>query len=334
MGRMWDEGVLYHAVSSYQLLEAMLHRRLFHPGNRAALLLPDFIGEKYPQWRKLSAKGFFDRVELFPYLSIPHREAWQVAEDALAAYGALGLPPLEAFSRIYIAGAHFYFSLCPLWRGVPFSMFEDAAGALSDPERQREILARKFPRHAALAWELGLFSGENPGIEEVFCCKRAQAPGASLPRRTRDFSVEKALGGVSPLWRRRALGFFLKRRLSTQADTILLTQQFSGLGLLTEEAQRALYRGLGEGLLRREPLLVKRHPDDRLPYGDIFPGAQVVREAFPAELLPYAFRGRRPRRAVAFGSSALANLGDHFDTVTLPLPGGKGGVLWKNPCIL
>ena len=41
MNRALGEGVLYHAVSSYQLLEAMLHRRLFHREERATLLLPD-----------------------------------------------------------------------------------------------------------------------------------------------------------------------------------------------------------------------------------------------------------------------------------------------------
>ena len=46
MRRTWDEPVLYHAVSSYQLLEVMLHRLLVYPGRRAALVLPDFIQEK------------------------------------------------------------------------------------------------------------------------------------------------------------------------------------------------------------------------------------------------------------------------------------------------
>ena len=41
MNRALGKGVLYHAVSSYQLLEAMLHRRLFHREERAALLLRD-----------------------------------------------------------------------------------------------------------------------------------------------------------------------------------------------------------------------------------------------------------------------------------------------------
>ena len=41
--------VLYHAVSSYQLLEVMLHRMVYHPMEKAVLLLPDFIVGKYPQ---------------------------------------------------------------------------------------------------------------------------------------------------------------------------------------------------------------------------------------------------------------------------------------------
>ena len=55
--------VLYHAVSSYQLLEVLLHRRLFHPEEEATLLLPDFIVEKYPQWPRLQHRGFFDEVK-------------------------------------------------------------------------------------------------------------------------------------------------------------------------------------------------------------------------------------------------------------------------------
>ena len=38
--------VLYHAVSSYQLLEVTLHRLVRHPREEAALILPDFIREK------------------------------------------------------------------------------------------------------------------------------------------------------------------------------------------------------------------------------------------------------------------------------------------------
>ena len=42
--------VLYHAVSSYQLLEVILHRMAFHGNDKAVLILPDFITGKYPQY--------------------------------------------------------------------------------------------------------------------------------------------------------------------------------------------------------------------------------------------------------------------------------------------
>ena len=220
-----------------------------------------------------------------------------------------------------MAGAQFYFSLCLVAKGLAFSFFEDAAGALSHPQREAGILAERFPRHAALAQKHGLFSGENPLIREVFCCGEAQSAPVSLPCPVWDFSVERALGALPARQRKRLLRFFLPRPLKTQADTILLTQQFSNLGLLGEEQQLALYRALGEGPLAGEHLLIKKHPDDPLDYRQAFPGAEVVAEKFPAELLPWAFRGKRPRRVCAFGSSALANLGESFETLRLPLPG-------------
>ena len=169
MNRALGEGVLYHAVSSYQLLEAMLHRRLFHREERATLLLPDFIVGKYPQWQRLEGP-FFDRVALFPYLLIPHGEEGRVLADTAAAWQSLGLPPAESFFKRYVMGAHFYFSLYLEAKGLPFSFFEDAAGTLSRPDQAAAILGRKFPQHAELARRHGLFSGENPLIREVFCC--------------------------------------------------------------------------------------------------------------------------------------------------------------------
>ena len=141
MNRALGEGVLYHAVSSYQLLEAMLHRRLFHREERATLLLPDFIVGKYPQWQRLEGP-FFDRVALFPYLLIPHGEEGRVLADTAAAWQSLGLPPAESFFKRYVMGAHFYFSLYLEAKGLPFSFFEDAAGALSRPDQAAAILGR------------------------------------------------------------------------------------------------------------------------------------------------------------------------------------------------
>ena len=74
---------------------------------------------------------------------------------------------------------------------------------------------------------------------------------------------------------------------------------------------------VGEGPLAGKRLLVKRHPDDPLEYRQVFPGAEILSQPFPAELLPWAFRGRRPRQVWAFGSAALANLGESFSVTTV-----------------
>ena len=161
--------VLYHAVSSYQLLEAVLHRLRFHPGAPAVLLLPDFIAEKYPKYRRLAERGFFQEVRLFPYLRVPHRSEEEVfAEAAQACRKALPCP-LGDFSRIYVAGAHFYFTLCLIQAGIPFTFFEDAAGMLTRAGELEANLARRYPLHAAIAAKYGLFDGSCPLAREIVC---------------------------------------------------------------------------------------------------------------------------------------------------------------------
>lgn len=302
--------VLYHAVSSYQLLEAMLHRRLYHAHDRAVLLLPDFITQKYPQYRKLRSGGFFEEVYLFPYLRIRHGEEQGVLEDVAWWYGRLVPHAITAFSDIYVAGAHFYFSLYLLDRRVPFVFWEDAAGMLSRADELYETLSRRFPQHAQIARRHGLFDGQNPCIRRILCLKRAQTIDVS-GERYEDFSVERALEALPARARRRLVRFFLRRRLRGGEDAILLTQHFAGLGRMTEAEQRRLYERLRDGPLRGIRLLIKAHPDDTLCYTGIFPDAAVIRETFPAELLPYVFR-HRPPVIYTVNSTGCENLREHF----------------------
>ena len=110
--------VLYHAVSSYQLLEVMLHRMTCHPKDRAVLILPDFIQDKYPWFRKLE-KGFFDRVYLFPYLEIPHDREERIVRRVIRCCEKRIPERIGGFSHIYAAGAHFYFTLYLIEKRIP-----------------------------------------------------------------------------------------------------------------------------------------------------------------------------------------------------------------------
>mgnify|MGYP007076791263 CR=1 FL=1 len=309
--------VLYHAVSSYQLLEVMLHRRIRHPQDKAVLILPDFIVGKYPQYKKLSRR-FFDRVCLFPYLQIPHVSEEQVLADTARFARRLFPRGLSAFSAVYVAGAHFYFSLYLIQNGVPFTMFEDAAGMISRPEHLRKALACKFPLHAALAGKYGLFDGSQPLVRAIICLKDIQTRDVS-GERYRHFSVEDTLEALPDKERKKLIRFFVRRPIQTDAHAVLLTQQFSNLGILREDEQIRLYENLRSGALSGVRLIIKKHPDDPLDYTSIFPQATVIREIFPAELLPYVFQ-KKPETVYTWDSTGCENLRKHFQIRKL---GGK-----------
>lgn len=307
--------VLYHAVSSYQLLEVMLHRQIFHSHQAAVLVLPDFIVEKYPQYRKLENGGLFQAVYLFPYLHIPHREEARVQEDVARCFEQRIPHDLSDFSQIYVAGAHFYFSLYLIKRQVPFFFFEDAAGILSHWEDLFHSLQATFPIHAEIARAYGLFQGDHPCVQRIICCKRAQTMDVSGERYL-DFSVEDALECLPDALRRRIIRFFLRRRLHLHADAILLTQHDAALGRMSEKEQQRLYERLREGLPPSLRLAVKPHPDDTLDYRRIFPEAELIRPIFPAELLPYVCM-HKPDTIYTFDSSSCANLRKHFTIRTI-----------------
>lgn len=302
--------VLYHAVSSYQLLEVILHRTVFHKKDKAILILPDFITQKYPQYMQLETDHFFDEVYLFPYLHIPHRTEAEIRQDVSGCYKELVPYKITEFSNIYVAGAHFYFSLYLIEKQIPFFFFEDAAGMLSRSEDLHRGLRAKFPIHAEIAKKYGLYDGDNPYICGIICLKKAQTIDVSNPNYL-DFSVETALERLTPHRRRRLIRFFLHRTIHTHASAILLTQHFANLGLMNEAEQKQLYCDLSEQLLHGIRLIIKRHPDDTLDYQAIFPDAEVIHEIFPAELLPYVFR-KKPQTIYTFNSTGCENLTDHF----------------------
>ena len=59
--------ILYQALSSYQILECMLHRYFFYPNEHAVLLLGTYITERMPDYLSLHTQGFFDEICLFQF---------------------------------------------------------------------------------------------------------------------------------------------------------------------------------------------------------------------------------------------------------------------------
>ncbi len=312
--------VLYHAISSYQLLEAVLHRQKYHNGCPAILILPDFIVQKYPHVKRLVTKGFFDKVCLFEYLKISHTNKAEVLSRVLECIGRILPFSLYDFKEIYVLGAHFYFTLGLIHLKIPFTFFEDAAGFYSKGHLLYENLLKSYPVHAQIAKSEGLFCGQNPLIKQIVLLKRAQTCDVSSTKFV-DFDLQNELLELDAKILKRVISLFVKRRIKARGDAILLTQNFYGQKLLSKSAQVSLYKSLAYGPLSNKKLVIKPHPDDFIDYGSVFDGAKIIKKRFPAELLPYILKDY-PKTLYTFDSSSYLCLTRHFDIIKLK--GGAG----------
>lgn len=117
--------ILYHAVSTYQIVEVIVHRQKYYPDDKCILFLPDFIIDKYKDYFNVVQLGFFDEVYLCPYLFLMHDRKFIFRNVQRFIRSCLPYD-LCRFDKIYVAGAHFYFSVALVQEEIPFVMFEDA----------------------------------------------------------------------------------------------------------------------------------------------------------------------------------------------------------------
>ena len=59
--------ILYQALSSYQILECIVHRQVYHREEKCILILGTYITERMPRYRELETKKLFDEVYLFRF---------------------------------------------------------------------------------------------------------------------------------------------------------------------------------------------------------------------------------------------------------------------------
>ena len=136
--------ILYQALSSYQILECIVHRLTFHSGEKAELMLGNYILERMPQYREAATRGFFDRVLLFRYGGYRGDEEKilkEVREEFLSVCGRRA----EEYDKIYAAGIHTWLQVQWAREGISFAMFEDGSGALSRPWILSDIHKKSSP---------------------------------------------------------------------------------------------------------------------------------------------------------------------------------------------
>ena len=200
--------VLYHAVSSYQLLEAVLHRLRFHPGDPAVLLAAGLHCGEVPQ---IPAAG---RAGLLPGgAAVPLPAGAPPQRGGGLCRGRPGLPEGAALP---LGG------LLPglLWRG-PTSTLRCASSRRASPSPFSRTRLGCSPGRGS--WEAtwrGAIPSTRPSRRNTACSTAAapwpgrivclkSAQRGPLPPHCADFSVELALEELSPRLRNKLVRLFL-----------------------------------------------------------------------------------------------------------------------------
>lgn len=310
--------VLYHVVSTYQLLCAIVHKKIYHSNDKAVLLLGDFMTDIYPQYMRLIPQ-FFDEIFVFPYMQIEHNRE-RLTDSVLDKYHSVVRYHIREFKEIYVLGAHFYFVELLLYYKVHFKCFEEAAGMLSQPERLEKLVRKKFDVQADWAKDKGLFDLSNPLIDKVFCLRRCQN---TKRRKTVDFDVMSLFEKTDSEFKENCISFFTDRKYKGGKEKkILITEHFVNLGVMSLCQQAFVYKTLVEKYCEENKLIVKPHPSDTLDYSNVFPEAEIITDKFPSELLPFLFE-EKPSEILTMGSTGVYLLEPYFKIRHI------GGIKWS-----
>ncbi len=305
--------ILYHIISSYHLICAILHRLTYNPDDKAVLLVPDFYVSKKPDI--LNIKGvFFDDALFFPYLKINHNLKTLTQDVELAWRNQIPYS-FTAFDHIYVAGVQFYFTELLLQRNIHFECFEEAAGIFSRPNTLKKNIGLKYPIQKSWAVNNQLINLKNPLIDKIYCSYQAQKAkfDSSI---TVDFNPSSILEKMSNEQREKILDFFVgKRRYNGSPNAVIvLTEQLSNLGKMSQNRQEKIYLHIADNLPKNLKVYIKPHPDDKTDYRKIFKNGIIIEENFPSELLPFIFK-EKPKYVTTYSSTAIENLKKYFTVI-------------------
>lgn len=281
--------ILYHVITIYHLLNAIVHRAKYHPEEHSLLILPDFFPQFFSpdQCHELTEKNFFNEIYFFPYLKcnkISEEEVIAISTDFMDN----SIPyKISEFNRIYIWGIHFFFTLGLIEKKIPFIGAEEAAGAFSKQEICRDAI-KSNELHYNLAEKNGLLDYSNENMQEILCNLSLQKTEMLGNPKLTDFSVVTELLQLTTAAQQNILGLFRAPsgiKFAGQ-QTLLLTQHFMNLDLLSYEEQREIYLTFADYFLNEAKLIIKPHPSDYMDYCNIFPGCEILSPSFPIELLP------------------------------------------------
>ena len=298
---------LFHAGTTYQLLCAIVYQqRKAHPG---MLLVSRWIADKYPNLKLLEA--YFERVTPCDF-----KFGFDHPNEMTERYLLEITGDLKQYDEIYLWAPQYSLGMYMAEKKLPFVYCEEAAGILSRPEILETIVQRIDPKVYSHNRELGLYSGRVDCVTKRMCNVRAQAEGFKQTEDILDFDVVEEMMKLPEQTLRNIISFFIPdQRIHVDTDAVfLLTQHFSHLKTMEFEEHALVYQLVADYFFPGRKLVFKPHPDDVMYYTKLFGDAQVIRERFPSEFMPFIL-DNQPQCVATISSTSIYNLRGHYPQV-------------------
>lgn len=98
-----------------------------------------------------------------------------------------------------------------------------------------------------------------------------------------------------------------------ETSTILLTQPFASLGIMSFEEQKRLFQLVVDYFVQENRLVIITHPDDLMFYDCLFPHATIIKKKLPSELTPFVF-AEKPQTLITISSPNINNILGYFES--------------------
>lgn len=309
--------IVYDVISSYHLLNAVIDGSKYEK-EQLILLLSSEIPKKYSNYREL--KKYFSKIIEYDFsYAVYHTDV--ETKKYFSSLLDIDISKRVNYDKIYCACPHHSFGYYLAINNIPFIFCEDGAGTLSRPEMlfnlTNKIASRLEFNKKCL--DLGLYDGSNPNVELIRCNLRAQQKKydfEKIGKKIEDFDTVKELFGLPNDKCKEIIDFFLNGLSidTPKNSTLLLTQHFANLRILEFEQQVLVYQTFIDYFFDNKTLTIKPHPDDLMYYSQLFPEAQIIREKFPSEFLPFVL-SEQPECVATISSTAIFNLRGHYPKV-------------------
>lgn len=305
------ETTVFQAVSTYQLLELMVYRKMYCNDTKAVLFMPEWLRQKIVNEEAFSE--FFDKIVIFQHwFDFKNPQVGEKIEEYFDELLRKENIFIDEVQDIHIAGAQYGLGSYLCIKKIPFALWEDASKIILQPEILLGIEQGINESRAEFNNKLGLYSGDAENIEKIYAS--VSPDECKIAKKIQPFLVTQEMERMGGEQRKQVISVFtdVGNIDIPEKSVLLFSEHFANCKRLTFEEQVLIYQLFFDYFLADESVVIKPHPDDLMYYDQLFEKCIVIRGKFPAELLPYIL-SNKPKMLATISSKSINSLKNQFE---------------------